>query len=191
MTPLFEIFIHSLVLCSIPGPINILSALFGKKKGLSNSLGFIAGASLGFSCLVITVGTGLVKAIDDYPQLINLLKYVGGLYIIFISVCMVFLDEEELTGCIKCKFFDGFFIQWINVKSWIWALFVASSFSNIRGPLIIFASIEFIVEFICLILWAYAGEQIAKIWSSPRQQKIFDTILAISLATIAILILAG
>ena len=189
LMPFFEIFIYSVLWYILPGPINILSAAHGKKKGLVNSFGFVTGASLAFAFLAVTVVMVRDTAIEDFPQIIVLLKYVGSFYLLFISYCMVFLDDEALIIWFKGTFFDGILIQWVNPKSWICALFVSSRFSNIEESLMLYGVIQFVAELVCLSVWVYAGELISRKWSSPKQQDILDISLAISLAGVAIFLL--
>lgn len=192
MMPLSQMFIFSLVMSLMPGPTNIISASYGKKNGLMPSLGFIAGAAVGFSSLAITLGVGLIRAVEDFPQLMQFLKFVGSVYMIFLSACMVFYDEEAvLAGGIKGKFFDGIFIQWVNPRCWISALLAVSKFSSSQETLAVFVVIDLVVDCICIALWAYAGEQISRMLSSPAQQKVLNGTLGIALGLVAMHILAS
>lgn len=185
-------FIFSLVMSILPGPTNILSASYGKKNGLLNSIGFIVGAAVGFSILAITVGLGLIKGIENFPLLLDFVKYIGSIYMLLISVCLFFFDEKTaLAGGVKGRFLDGFFIQWVNPKSWVSAVIGVSRFSDSFDSLAIFVLVELVVGCLCIAIWAYVGEQISKVLSSPKQQKILDGILGVSLATATLHILAS
>ncbi|MFK7827504.1 MAG: LysE family translocator [Oligoflexales bacterium] len=192
MASFFEIFIFSLAMCIPPGPINILSAAYGKKNGFLNSIGFMFGAAIGFSILATTLGMGQIRAIEDYPQIVEILKYLGSFYMIFLSVCIIFIGEEVvLEGGVRGRFFDGIFIQWINPKSWVSAISGVSRFNNSHESLAVFISIEFVMCCIGIAVWAYAGERISQVFSSPSQQKVLNVVLAISLASLAATILAN
>ena len=187
MIPLFEMFAFVFLMSISPGPTNILSASYGKSKGFLNSLGFVTGAAIGFSGLAITIYMGLDKGIQDFPQLLTLLKYVGSIYIILLATCMVFFSEEiALGGGIKGRFLEGIFIQWVNPKSWISALSGVSYFAKTQETFAIFVTTEMIVGWVGIAFWAYTGEYISQILSTPAQQKFFSGALGISLAVVAI-----
>lgn len=186
MTSLFDILIFSLGMHIPPGPVNIISASLGKKKGFFDSVGFLIGAAIGSTVLAVILGLEHIDAFQDYPQLANIPKYIGSFYMIVAAFYMIFDVDFVFERGFGYKILDGFFIQWINPKSWICTLTGISKFNSNNETLLFYLVIEFLVICFGVALWSYAGELTSKAFSSDKQQKILNVILGLSLAAFTI-----
>ena len=73
-----------LPLSFLPGPNNLLSAAHSSRHGFKKSLPLISGMVVGWLLLCLVVGYGALF-IEDNPDLLNFLTYIGVGYIIYLS----------------------------------------------------------------------------------------------------------
>ena len=192
MIHVVEMFIYSLSNRIPPGPVNILSASYGKKYGFLNSVSFLYGAAVGSVILTFVLGMGDINSEQDFPKFANLLKYFGGFYMIYIAISMLVHGEETtLESCVEGKFTQGVLIQWVNPKTWAIAALGLSKFGCSNESLLIYLSIEFVIACLGIAIWAFIGEQISKFFSSSWQQKMLNAFLGIALAASAIHTIVG
>lgn len=187
MNDITQMFLFVLVMSLSPGPNNILSAAYGKRKGFFKALNFVTGAAVGFALLTLILGLGTVSIFESAPLFLITLKYLGGIYLIVLAVLMIVsTDDINISGGKRGTFWEGFLIQLINPKSWLSALIGVSSFGQTNEKLIVFSLFELSVGWCSLAFWAYAGEFIARKLKTPKQQMILNGTLGISLIVVAI-----
>ena len=85
---LFAMLAFILPLSFLPGPNNLLSAAHSSRHGFKKSLPLISGMVIGWLLLGLVVGYGALF-IEDNPDLLNFLTYVGVGYIIYLSMTPV------------------------------------------------------------------------------------------------------
>lgn len=82
-------------------------------------------------------------------------------------------------------FFTGFFLQFINPKSWLMAIAVITVYTvqlaNYYQSLILFSFIFILISLPCLFIWAYLGKITKKILSTANHIVFFNRILGIVL----------
>ena len=83
--------------------------------------------------------------------------------------------------------------QLVNPKSWIKAVTLASvfmpiGFGIVEGALLV-SLIGALVGFPCISMWALFGTWIGRFLKSPARRRVFNAIMAASLAVLALLLL--
>lgn len=68
-----------------PGPNNTMILASGVRFGLRRSLPHLAGISLGFGFMLVIVGLGLHAVLHDYPIVLDVLRYVGSAYLLWLA----------------------------------------------------------------------------------------------------------
>lgn len=182
--------VFSFTMSISPGPVNLVALTSGLNHGFVASLKFVFGATLGFIVLLFVIGFGLGAANETFPSIIKLLTYVGCAYLGYVGI-KIYMDRgelEEVESAIPLPSFQqGWLLQWLNPKAWIACLAGCSAFnvytSNAR--LLQFLLIYFVICFIGIGCWAFAGRKI-QIWlRSPTSVKAFNKIMGLVLCALA------
>lgn len=175
-----------------PGPVNIISLTSGLNYGVSRTLPFITGATVGFTCLLAAIGFGLFGLVDSYPTVLRILKYLGTAFILYISFQFIrsggAIDLKERA---RPSFFKGFLLQWLNPKAWLACMAGVSAFTTAGDAttLGLFCGIYFFICFIGIGGWAVLGSFAEQLVYSPRQIKFFNICMGILLAVVSVYLL--
>ena len=191
MQGIFPILAYTFAMSISPGPANIMSAGYGVKIGFFKAQSFVLGATIGFIALTLAMGFGLKELATLVPWFMSLLTMTGGLYLIVLGL-KLFRSEGEisLSGNGKAGFIKGVLLQWLNPKAWIGAVLGVSLFgSQSLQDLFVFSAIYFVVCWASLSVWSYAGDRIAMLLASKKQEMIFNYFLGLSLVITGIYVL--
>lgn len=161
-----------------PGPNNIMVLFSSVRFGTYRTLPHIFGASFGSAVMLFLVGIGFHNVLMNNPQILQVIKYIGTLYIFYLSWqliadnSLIQEEEKEPMNIIQATLF-----QWINPKSWIMAGVAISTCLPISFNLadIIFYTIIFIgISFPCVWIWAVLGSAITKLLKNIKFVRIFN-----------------
>ena len=160
-----------------PGPVNIITLTSGLNHGIRRTLPFVTGATIGFTCLLAATGLGLSRLIEAYPAALQVLKYAGTAFILYMAFQLVrssgtvSLEERE-----QPTFLEGFVLQWLNPKAWLACIAGVSAFTTAGDyyTLALFCSIYFFICFLGIGGWAVLGNAAELLVRSPRQMGIFN-----------------
>lgn len=115
-----------------PGPNNLMSLYLGAHYGLSGARKFIVG-SMGSVLVKLLLCAALNLALAEIvPALVPYLKWLGAGYMLYLAFVMLRSgfqaqkDEEETGG--ESTYLSGILLQCLNMKSWVFALSVFSTF---------------------------------------------------------------
>ncbi len=165
---------------------------YGLKRSILTAVGDIS-ANLCQGILVVFVIGSFLK---DNPEFLNLLKWAGILYIVFLAydtytskVSNLKVKSRDLKS--KFSFFkDGFFVAGLSPKAIIFFGTIFSSFIDFTGNYIlhfvILMSTYIILDFTTLMMYGLAAEKVST-WIKANP-KILNTISACMLIFIAIYI---
>ena len=113
------------VMSVTPGPNNMMLLASGVNFGLRRSLPHLLGISLGLMLMVCAMGFGLGQLLKLYPPLFNILRYVGGAYLLYLSWRIATAAAPQVDGAADAKPFgllQAAAFQWVNPKAWIMAV---------------------------------------------------------------------
>ena len=191
MPPILPMLGYTLAMSLSPGPVNILCASYGNNDGFLKTQKFILGASLGFVSLTFAMGLGLNEIASRYPFIIDSLKVLGAIYLIYLGFCIARSSRDlNVSGAKSSGFAKGFALQWANPKAWIGSMVGVASFaSDSFYSLALFATIYLIVTWVCLSTWSYIGDKISQFLSSAKQEMAFNYSLGASLVLTAFYVL--
>ncbi len=120
MSLLIAMFSFSLAMSISPGPVNIVIVSSGANYGIRNTFSFVSGASIGFTLLLLFIGLGFHKIMEDYPSFLKYLAILGSLFIIYMGYLIASSEPElNIQKQKKPTFIQGFLMQWLNPKAWI------------------------------------------------------------------------
>lgn len=152
-----------------------LSLNIGYKKTMFMILGGVFG--LGFVSLVCAVGVGAL--IITKPEIFEILKVVGGIYILFLSYKMFmanskFKDVKAVKPLSNLELFvQGFMTCNINPKAWIFLATLLPPFLDRENPInlkmFILIFIIMLIEFLSYNTYALGGLAFKKLMSKHVQ----------------------
>jgi len=184
ITLLLPIALFAFVMSVTPGPNNIMLLASGAQFGYKKTLPHIFGIIMGVACLLFSVLLGLGVVFERYPELYDLLKVVGSLYLFGLAwkVATATTDNTALTSK-KSKtspmtVIAAFAFQFVNPKAWAMSIGSISSFAlagdqYIQSGLWIMLCFA-ITGFIAISLWAYLGVNIAQYLTTAKHKKVFN-----------------
>lgn len=169
-----------------PGPVNVVALSSGAQYGLRSSLRHVLGATVGFVVLLLFTGFGLHQVLVQWPILTDIIRWAGVLFLLYLAWKLA-ADNGTLTvgqATRKPSLLHGAAMQWLNPKAWLAAsagmgAFVASGDSQLIG---IFALIYFVVCYVSVACWAYAGTVLGQYLSNRSRVRLFNRCMALLLA---------
>jgi len=176
-----------------PGPVNVVALSCGAQFGLLASLRHVLGATVGFVVLLAFTGFGLHQMLQQYPILTDLIRWAGMAFLVYLAWKLATddgrLDVEKPSR--TPSFFHGAAMQWLNPKAWLAAVagmgaFVADGQAHLIG---LFALIYFVVCYLSVACWAYAGAFLGPYLRSPQRIRVFNRSMAAMLAGCAVSLL--
>jgi len=143
--------------------------------------------------LIAFVAGVLVSA---YPDILNYLKWIGILYLLYIAFDLVRSSknlnfDENLSAKSNLSLYrDGFLVAFLSPKAWVFFGAIFPQFLNLEGDftiqLIILIISWVILDFSTLMLYGFAAQKIVS-WFKTNPKTI-NTISACALIIIAIII---
>lgn len=171
--------LFSIIMSITPGPVNLITLNSGLNHGFRQTMPYVSGATISFTLLLIVLGLGLSSFIMTYPELLHYISYVGTAYMIYtgykIMMSSSMIDNQPQQNKVP-KFIDGVLLQWSNPKAWMACLSGISTFSSSTSilPLISFVSIYFLICYVCIGIWAFAGMQLQFLLTSHRHMQLLS-----------------
>jgi threonine/homoserine/homoserine lactone efflux protein len=173
-----------------PGPNNMISAGSGAAFGFRRTLPQIWGVTFGFAVMIVAVGLGLGALFTSVPYLHQGLKIVGSLYLLWLAWKIANAGgpgggtamEKPMTLMQSALF------QWVNPKAWAFALSLVPAFTTVGGDrlleeILVIALVCGVITLPSLALWAGFGALLARLLSTPRQQRIVNYVMAALVAS--------
>ncbi len=169
-----------------PGPNNVSSASMGMLYGYRKSLPYILGIVCGFFMVMLACGLLSQTIAEVLPSFEVVLRIVGALYITWLAYETLKSSYDfELTDQPPLTFWNGFFLQVLNVKAIFYGLTLFSSFFK---PLIghldwmILTSVFLAgLAFCSVTLWSLFGVVIQRYLKKPVLRKSVNIFLAVLL----------
>lgn len=173
-----------------PGPVNIVALSSGARHGLGSALLHVTGATFGFTLLLILIGFGLHEVLLQWPFLTLAIRWAGVAFLLYMAWKLAGdsgqLNADEASA--KSSLLNGAIMQWLNPKAWLAAVagmgaFVADGEALLIG---LFALIYFVVCYLSVASWAYAGAFLGPYLRSPQRIRVFNRSMAALLAGCAV-----
>lgn len=161
-----------------PGPNNMMLTYSGARFGIRATVPHLAGIVAGTFILNLLAILGLKPLIDQWPQLMLVLKVVGSIWLVMIGWKMahasaIHSESEEKP----MRFFPALMFQFANPKA------ISATLALVSLVLIALEQDPALMVWVMLIIpvlsllsilpWAIAGRSIRRFLSTPRRWKIF------------------
>lgn len=181
------VFSNYLVFCFInaftPGPGNLLAlntvTNYGIRKGRPLFLGIFTGyIAVQTICAFFVYAVGTVA-----PGFLNILKYVGAAYILWLAVHIAVSVPKEESDRQSASYVKGFLLQLVNVKVFLFGLTALTGFVVEYGKslpfLLTFGSIVAGMGILATATWIGLGALIQKFYR--KHYRILNIIMALTL----------
>ncbi|OYQ34766.1 lysine transporter LysE [Niveispirillum lacus] len=183
----------ALVASITPGPVNSLALTSGVHYGFRRSLGFVTGATLGFTALLLLAGVGMAEAVARWPLLDTAMRVAGTAFLFHLAYRLWQARGGVQAGNRGAPpgLWAGASLQWLNPKAWIAAIAGMGAYGLRDGlvSVLVFAGLYFIICFASIALWAFLGERLSQVLG--RRMPAFNRAMAGLLALGAVAMLAG
>jgi threonine/homoserine/homoserine lactone efflux protein len=195
MTELMPLLTYSLLMSSTPGPNNLMLTASGANFGYRRSLPHILGIGMGHGLQIFLTCLGLGALFATYPQLQTGLRFAGAAYMLFLAWKLTGSSiSGQADGLARpVSFMQAAAFQFVNPKNWIKSVTVASVFmpaglDAITGALLVLL-ITIAINFPCVSMWTLFGVALRRLLTDPARRRVFNVIMATSLAALALLML--
>lgn len=170
-----------------PGPNNIMIMSSGVNYGIRASLPHFLGICLGFPFMVLLVGLGFGVIFDRFPNLHQLIKVVGVVYLLWLAWHIAIAEPKAIERGEKkpFSFWQAVLFQWVNGKAWMMASGAVATYTTVTGNQyfeVLAITLAFLLmAFPCVGVWLVFGSLLRKVLSKPLLQRIFNITMGLIL----------
>ena len=184
--------VYYFVMYATPGPNNSILTASGIKFGFIRSVPNIIGISSGHGIQLALVCFGLGSLFLQFPILLEVLKYIGACYLLYLAWKMfgslnISITDEKSS---PLKYYEAILFQFVNPKAWVICITAVSLFYPEKENLIIgtlfLVIMSTIINLPSISMWAFGGSIIRHYLSNEKLKKIIEWLLAILLFGTAI-----
>jgi len=166
-----------------PGPNNIMLMASGTNFGFLRTLPHLFGIEFGTWFLLLTIGLGLGKLFELYPDIRLVMKALSSVYLLYLAWKIANAappkEGEEKGKPITFAQAAGF--QWVNPKLWSVAIYTVTNFTPAGEgflPAFIIATLFIAINFPTICIWVVIGTQVRRLLNEPRRLTIFNWAMA-------------
>ena len=185
---LLSMSVFALIGAITPGPVNIIATSSGVRFGFIRTLPHVTGATVSYTLIVALVGNGLHQLLADYPQIIDMLKYPGGGFLLYMAYNIMTSSSEAIDSNSSVQppgFIAGGLCQVLNPKAWLVAMSGISVFALSQPEtdfyINAYCMISFVLCFVGVGFWAAAGNLIRRYLRKPEHMRLFNRIMGLLL----------
>lgn len=189
MSVILAMCLFSLSMSISPGPVNLITLSTGVNHGVRSAMPFVAGATVGFSILLLFIGLGVGQVAAENTSLMAMLGYIGSGFICYMGYKIATSDGNvEIKRQNRPTFFQGAALQLLNPKAWIACLAGVSAFnlSASYEALIVFSILYFVICYASVSSWAVLGSRISYLLTNDRNLVIFNRVMGGILIIVAV-----
>jgi len=186
---------YNFVMYVTPGPNNAILTASGIKFGFIRTLPNLFGIPTGHGLQLMLVCLGLGSLFIAFPILLEILRYVGASYLLYLSYKMfgsldVNIKEDKSR---PLTFFEAIIFQFVNPKAWIICSTAVSIFypndASIFLGTFFMVFMSTIVNLPSISIWAFGGSIIGKYLKNVKLKKFVEFLLALMLILTSIYII--
>ena len=189
MFPWARFFLYVLVTAGTPGPNTLSSMSNGSRLGFRRTLPYIFGIWAGFS-IVSTACTLLCGTLDALiPAIRKPMLVLGACYILYLAWKTWRAGAVSDTADVRASFRDGFFLQFVNPKIYIYCIvsmqsYVLPLYQGQPVILFLFALLLAFFGFCLNLCWAGFGSLLRVLFS--RYAAVVNKVMALLMVWCAV-----
>lgn len=154
-----------------PGMCMTLAMTLGMSIGVRRTLWMMIGELIGVATVAIAAVLGVASVMLNYPNIFDVLKWLGGGYLIYIGMNMwrskgkLSLSSTQSTDVSrKALFSQGFITAIANPKGWAFMISLLPPFISIERELapqmVLLIAVIMTTEFISMLAYATGGKSL-------------------------------
>ncbi len=183
---------YNFVMYVTPGPNNSILTASGIKFGFFRSVPNIFGSPTGHGIQLALVCLGLGSLFAQFPILLNILRYIGAVYILYLAYKMfgslkVSSTEEKSR---PLRYYEAILFQFVNPKAWVICITAVSLFYPEKENLIVgtlfMVIMSTLINIPSISVWAFGGSVIRHYLGNNKLKKSIEWFLALLLLATAI-----
>ena len=169
-----------------PGPNNVIASYSGFNFGIKKTLPHIFGVTLGFTSLIFLLIVGLVNVFKIFPIIQVCLKYLGSVFLIYLSykIYSSKIDKEKKNDN-PVKFIETFLFQFFNPKGVLIGIIIVSTYVEGGEYYLIYATqvivFAFLVSLSSITFWTFVGKYLRKFATNEKFIKYFNCVMSLLL----------
>lgn len=181
--------VFALVSSITPGPNNAMLMVSGANFGFRATRPHMAGVSVGFLILLLSIGLGLGGLFIAYPRLHDALTLVGAAYLLWLAWKIATSKtigggRGERAVSRPQTFGQAVAFQWVNPKAWAMGLGAVTAYAPQQGyvaNVLVIGLIFVVVNLPCIAAWTGFGVALRRLLARPRVLRAFNLGMAILL----------
>lgn len=167
------VFIPTFFFVSItPGMCMTLAMTLGMSIGVRRTMWMMIGELIGVATVAIAVVLGVASVMLNYPDVFDVLKWVGGAYLTYIGINMwrakgrmSKINEQSIDVSRRSLFYQGLVTAIANPKGWSFMISLLPPFISsdraIAPQLIVLLSVIMFTEFTSMMVYASGGKSLS------------------------------
>lgn len=170
-----------------PGPNNTMVLSSGVNFGLQRTLPHLLGICIGFGLMQVLVGLGLHTALGQYPEVLEVLRYVGGAYMLWLAWKLASSRAAPNDVAINGKplgFWGAAAFQWVNPKAWVMCMTAMTAYLPTQASatqVLMLGALFMVLGVPCVGSWAAFGSGMRRFLQDPLKLRIFNNAMALAL----------
>ena len=169
-----------------PGPNNIVASYSGFNFGIKKTIPHILGVTLGFTALIISLIIGLINIFKVYPNIQEVLKYLGTLFLLYLAFKISFSSSDKSSNSENpVKFIETFLFQFLNPKGVIVGIIVVSTYIQVDENYVNYSLQVIILALLFSITsitsWTLVGRFLRKFATNEKFIKYFNYAMSVLL----------
>ncbi|MFN3210496.1 MAG: LysE family translocator [Roseovarius sp.] len=176
-----------------PGPNNLMLMASGANFGFRRTVPHMLGITLGFPCMIVLVGLGVMRLFDLWPPAYMILMALSVMYLLYLAwkIANAAPPKEARTEGRPLSFLQSAAFQWVNPKAWSMALSAITLYATSRdlGAVLWVAGVYVVVSVISTTSWTVLGQQMRRFLNSPTRLRVFNRVMAALLVMTLVLVL--
>ena len=187
--------VYYVIMFATPGPNNSILTASGIKFGFVRTIPNILGVPSGHAIQLTLVCLGLGGLFAQFPILLNVLKYAGAVYLLYLAWKMLGslkVSNAEDKGA-PLKYYEAIMFQFVNPKAWVICITAVSLFYPQNEHIVLstffMVFMATIINLPSISMWAFGGSVIRQYLRNEAIKKIIEWLLAILLIGTSISIL--
>ena len=169
-----------------PGPNNVVASYSGFNFGITKTIPHILGVTFGFTSLVLFLSIGLINIFKLFPIIQVVMRYLGTLFLIYLSYKIAFSGTTNETKKENpVKFIETFLFQYLNPKGVTVAIIVVSTYLELGENYISYTAqiltLAFLFSITSITLWTFVGKFLRKFATNDKFIKYFNYVMSVLL----------
>jgi threonine/homoserine/homoserine lactone efflux protein len=141
---------------------------------------------VGLSAMVFGVAVGLGSFFADYPEIYEVMKFVGFAYVVFLAwrIYVASMNPLGAENSRPTSVWRATIFQWLNPKAWIVIATFVTTFVPVDGaPTTLALSAAIFVGFTMpgALLWIFLGTLLSRFLRSNLSRRVFSALMALAL----------